>query len=239
MNTNTMAHHGWTAFRRWFYIVAAVLGALTLLSFLLRGSCAVPATTATTATAATAATAATTAATAASRASVLPPAVPATPLPAPAPTPSAAAVAKAPAASTPAAPMAAATEPARPVAAPEPARQAAAPAKGSAAAAGAPEAKVYFTVNSARMPRDAGNPLGEVVAYLKSNPGAKAVVTGFHDPRGSVAQNDRLAQNRAKAVRAALQGVGIERDRIVLERPVETTGSGDNASARRVEVKVR
>lgn len=128
------------------------------------------------------------------------------------------------------------------------------PAKGgtSAAASGArpkaapagealPVARVYFALDRFALPGNVDRTLDKVVAYLKSNPAAKAVLMGFHDPQGKVTReyNQQLALKRAQQVQGALQRAGIAADRIVLEKPTETTGTGAYATARRVEVAVR
>ncbi|MCE2969925.1 MAG: OmpA family protein, partial [Burkholderiales bacterium] len=81
--------------------------------------------------------------------------------------------------------------------------------------------------------------LAPIVAYLQANAGAKAVISGFHDPTGNRDANQDLAKNRAKAVREQLKAAGIAEDRIVLQKPQETTGTGTDPEARRVEVSVQ
>ena len=66
--------------------------------------------------------------------------------------------------------------------------------------------------------------------------GKKAVVSGFHDATGDAALNAELAKQRAFAVRDALKALGVAEDKIELKKPEETTASGSNAEARRVEV---
>jgi K(+)-stimulated pyrophosphate-energized sodium pump len=78
-----------------------------------------------------------------------------------------------------------------------------------------------------------------VVDYLKANQGAKASISGFHDPSGKKARNEELALNRARSARGALERAGIARERIVMQKPQVTTGSGGAAEARRVEVAVQ
>ncbi len=124
-----------------------------------------------------------------------------------------------------------------------PAAVAAAVAAVAAAPAGAaalpPAAKVYFALNGSVVPKDTGDRLKEVVGYLTHNPKAKAVVSGFHDPSGSVAQNEALALERARAMRSALQSAGIANERVVMQKPALTAGGGPPEEARRVEVSVR
>jgi K(+)-stimulated pyrophosphate-energized sodium pump len=136
----------------------------------------------------------------------------------------------------------AATEPA--IAAPTPAPAAASVAAAPVAAVAmqavtsVPAAKVYFALDKTDVPADTDKTLSEVVAYLKANSAAKASVSGFHDPSGSKQHNEDLAKNRAIGVQAALDKLGVGSDRVILQKPVETTGSGKPADARRVEVSI-
>lgn len=139
------------------------------------------------------------------------------------------------------------TEPAVAVTAPTPAvvapaavAVAAAPVAAAAMQAvnSVPTARVYFALDKTKVPADTSKTLGEVVAYLKANSTAKASVSGFHDPSGTKQHNEDLANNRAIGVQAALDKLGIGSDRVILQKPVETTGSGKPADARRVEVSI-
>jgi outer membrane protein OmpA-like peptidoglycan-associated protein len=218
MNQNNigMTPESLSSYNKWHWILGLILAALLFLLPMFTSigpnswrACATPAAAAAVAPAATAAAVA-----------------PAAPVATPAPV-----VAAAPAVAVPA-----------PVAeAPKPAMVAEAPKAAAAAVGDLPAARVYFALDRYRVPRDTRNTLAKVVAYLKANPNAKAVVTGFHDPQGKVtkAYNEALAQNRARAVRGALGVYGIPASRVVLERPQETTGTGSNDEARRVEVIVR
>jgi K(+)-stimulated pyrophosphate-energized sodium pump len=109
----------------------------------------------------------------------------------------------------------------------------------AAAAALPPAAKIYFALDKAVVPADTADTLKAVVAYLKANPKAKALVSGFHDPTGSRARNEELALNRARAVRSSLERAGIAADRVMMQKPTVTTGDGAPEEARRVEVSVR
>lgn len=103
-----------------------------------------------------------------------------------------------------------------------------------------PSAKVYFALDRVNLPADVDATLAEVVAYLKSHESAKALISGFHDPQGkSVKHNQDLALNRARGVRGALEKAGIVRDRLMMNKPQETTGTGSNEEARRVEVTIQ
>jgi K(+)-stimulated pyrophosphate-energized sodium pump len=148
-------------------------------------------------------------------------AAPAPVAPAPVPAPPPAPVAAAPVA---AAPVAAAPVAAAPVAA--------------APVAVAPATKLYFEVDRSDVSAAERAKTGPIVEYLKANPAAKAVLSGFHDPRGDRAKNEALALDRARAVRAVLEEQGIARERMMMAKPVETTGDGSLPEARRVELSV-
>jgi outer membrane protein OmpA-like peptidoglycan-associated protein len=97
---------------------------------------------------------------------------------------------------------------------------------------------LYFAVGDAALPADAAAALAEIRRAAEAAPGKRIVLSGFHDPTGDPIKNTELAKNRAKAVRAALQGEGLPEQRIVLRKPESTTGSGTDQEARRVEVRL-
>lgn len=99
-------------------------------------------------------------------------------------------------------------------------------------------AKLYFDVGLATPPATAEADLAGVVAALKAEPSTKARISGFHDESGNAATNAELAKERAQAVQGWLESQGIGADRIVLDKPMVTTGDGKPEEARRVEVKV-
>jgi len=123
---------------------------------------------------------------------------------------------------------------------------AAKPAAATAVAAGAPAAdaasvrvengvvKFYFASAKADLAAGANKALADVVKGVAE--GKKAVISGFHDATGDAALNAELAKQRAFAVRDALKGLGVAEDKIELKKPEETTATGNNAEARRVEV---
>jgi K(+)-stimulated pyrophosphate-energized sodium pump len=154
----------------------------------------------------------------------------------------AASMAPPPAAAVPPAPPVV-SEPVVPAAAP-PAVVAAVPAAAVAAVAPAeppPAMRIFFRVNKANLPDDVDATMKDMLAYLKAHPGAKAVVSGFHDEKGGADSqaNQLLAQRRARAVADVLSGAGVAVDRIVMSKPSVTAGSGSPAEARRVEVSVQ
>ncbi len=102
-----------------------------------------------------------------------------------------------------------------------------------------PVAKLYFENNSAEFPADIELSLAAVIAHLRRNSESAAVISGFHSASGSLEHNRELSKQRAVSVSQLLQEAGIDAERIVLEEPVETTGSGSEAEARRVEVSIR
>ena len=94
--------------------------------------------------------------------------------------------------------------------------------------------KFYFATAKADLAAGANEALADVVKGVAE--GKKAIVSGFHDATGDAAVNAELAKQRALAVRDALKGLGVAEDKIELKKPEETTATGTNAEARRVEV---
>lgn len=106
-----------------------------------------------------------------------------------------------------------------------------------ATGAGIPElVRFYFESGQAALPADADTQLAAVAAWARDNAQAKVGISGFHDKQGDAAINAELAKNRARAARQALLSAGVPAERIVLVKPQETTGGGDDREARRVEV---
>jgi outer membrane protein OmpA-like peptidoglycan-associated protein len=105
---------------------------------------------------------------------------------------------------------------------------------------GAPALKVYFDSGKTAVAAGFAETAKTLVEHLKANATSKAVVSGFNDPTGNAAANAELSKNRAKGVAAALKAAGIADDRVLLEKPADTTGSAlSNSEARRVEVTIR
>ena len=94
----------------------------------------------------------------------------------------------------------------------------------------------YFATGSADLAPGAAEALAAVIKGVES--GRKAVISGFHDTTGDAAINEQLARKRAEMVRDVLTGLGVPADKIDLQKPAVTTGTGNNAEARRVEVKL-
>ena len=94
----------------------------------------------------------------------------------------------------------------------------------------------YFATGSADLAPGAAEALAAVIKGVES--GRKAVVSGFHDTTGDAATNEQLAKKRADTVRDVLIGLGVPASKVDLQKPAVTAGSGNNAEARRVEVKL-
>ena len=94
--------------------------------------------------------------------------------------------------------------------------------------------KFYFATAKAELAAGANEALVDVVKGVAE--GKKAVISGFHDATGDAALNAELAKQRAVAVAEALKALGVAEDKVELKKPEETTATGSNAEARRVEV---
>ncbi len=96
--------------------------------------------------------------------------------------------------------------------------------------------KFYFAVGKADLASGAVAVLADAIAAAQA--GKRLVISGFHDSTGDPAFNIELAKRRALAVRDALVGAGVAEGSVELRKPEETTGSGNLAEARRVEVVI-
>ncbi|PVY93331.1 OmpA family protein [Acidovorax sp. 99] len=94
--------------------------------------------------------------------------------------------------------------------------------------------KFYFATAKAELAAGANEALADVVKGVAE--GKKVVISGFHDATGDAALNAELAKQRAVAVAEALKALGVAEDKVELKKPEETTATGSNAEARRVEV---
>jgi outer membrane protein OmpA-like peptidoglycan-associated protein len=148
-----------------------------------------------------------------------------------------------------AAPQAGARAPAAPavpaaLAAPAaPAAMSGAPAGGDVELVDAPlvgefAGAIYFAVGRAELPADAPPAIQAIRAKAEILRNHRLMLSGFHDSSGDPARNAELAQERAKAVRAALVAAGVDAARIQLRKPASTVGGGDPQEARRVEVRL-
>lgn len=96
--------------------------------------------------------------------------------------------------------------------------------------------KFYFASGKADLAAGALVALGDAIAAAKA--GKRLVLSGFHDATGDPAFNAELAKQRALAVRDALVGAGVAETSMELKKPEQTTGTGNDAEARRVEVMI-
>ena len=128
----------------------------------------------------------------------------------------------APAVATPAPAPMTATPPASPVA---------------MAVAGMP-AKVYFATGMATIDAKGSEAVATAAKWLKDDAGRKVALTGYTDKTGDTATNEKLAKDRALAVRAALEAAGVAGDRIEMKAPmfVEVGANMAEAEARRVDI---
>ena len=97
--------------------------------------------------------------------------------------------------------------------------------------------KFYFASGSAELASGANEAVADLLAAAAA--GQSLVVSGFHDATGDAQKNAELAKQRAFAVRDFLQTAGVEAEKIELLKPEEMLADGDNAQARRVEVKIK
>lgn len=80
---------------------------------------------------------------------------------------------------------------------------------------------VYFDFDSAAVKQTERTKVQQVADYLKSNPGARVMLEGHCDWRGTTEYNMGLGDRRANAVRTYLGQLGIDSSRI------ETISKGD------------
>ncbi len=96
--------------------------------------------------------------------------------------------------------------------------------------------KFYFASGKADLAAGAAEAMADLVKGAQS--GRKLVISGFHDATGDAIRNAELARQRALAVRDALMAAGVDESHIELKKPEQVTGSGSDAEARRVEIKL-
>jgi K(+)-stimulated pyrophosphate-energized sodium pump len=113
----------------------------------------------------------------------------------------------------------------------------AAPAPAMAAAPVAP-VSIYFEVGEQDLPTDAPAQLAAPAEAVRADPDKMIDISGYTDATGDSARNEELAKERAKAVREALKAAGVPEERINMNKPAVITGSGTEAQARRVEVRL-
>lgn len=109
----------------------------------------------------------------------------------------------------------------------------------AAIVAGAPEGRIYFALGSEALPVEASEILVKVADAARMDTAKVVLISGFHDASGDAATNAELAKKRALAVRHALEANGVAPDRLLMDKPMLTTGGADAREARRVEMRLR
>ena len=97
-------------------------------------------------------------------------------------------------------------------------------------------AKLYFDPGSTSLKGDEA--IAGVLATLAADKATTAHISGYHDASGNPDANEEIAKQRADTVMGLLVSRGVEPGRIVLRKPMLTTGDGSPDEARRVEVLV-
>ncbi|MCG2842226.1 helix-hairpin-helix domain-containing protein [Sandaracinobacter sp. RS1-74] len=105
---------------------------------------------------------------------------------------------------------------------------------------GKPLLIVYFETAKSDVANELTAESAKLKAYLDTHADSRLSVSGYVDPRGDAAFNEKLARDRATKVRDALVAAGIGADRIDLDKPADIVGDGATLSAeRKVEVKIK
>lgn len=103
---------------------------------------------------------------------------------------------------------------------------------------------IFFDYDKATLLQQSYNELQNLLAILKSHPNMKIEVRGHTDGHGSIDYNQRLSENRAKAVVDYLISKGIDAKRLQFNgfgksMPIDTNATEEGrAHNRRVEFKV-
>lgn len=103
---------------------------------------------------------------------------------------------------------------------------------------------IFFDYDKATLLQQSYNELQNLLAILKSHPSMKIEVRGHTDGHGSIDYNQRLSENRAKAVVDYLISKGIDSKRLHFKgfgkiMPIDTNATEEGrARNRRVEFKV-
>jgi outer membrane protein OmpA-like peptidoglycan-associated protein len=99
---------------------------------------------------------------------------------------------------------------------------------------------ILFDVNGTTLKPGAYTAINQVASYLKQHPDRSVIIEGFTDSTGSSAHNDRLSQERAESVRAALVQAGADPSRIVARGlgQSQPVASNDTAAGRQLNRRV-
>lgn len=96
--------------------------------------------------------------------------------------------------------------------------------------------ELYFPMGSAILEPGVDKALSTFVVAAKT--GQRIQIAGFHDAVGDARFNRALAKRRAEAVMVHLLALGVPKAQLAVREPTMTQGSGSEAQARRVEVRV-
>ncbi len=91
--------------------------------------------------------------------------------------------------------------------------------------------RLNFETDSAVIRADSRDQLTNVAAILKAYPAAQVKIGGYTDNSGSPAANRQLSQARAESVRDALQGLGVDANRVQAEGYGDRHPIADNSTA--------
>jgi outer membrane protein OmpA-like peptidoglycan-associated protein len=101
---------------------------------------------------------------------------------------------------------------------------------------------IHFDLDKYGIKRTEYEHLYQVASVMKSNPSLKVVVTGYTDKSATDTYNNVLSYNRANAAVNHLVGLGISRDRLLINHNGENNNlvpsNGANYMNRRVEFRV-
>ena len=98
------------------------------------------------------------------------------------------------------------------------------------------EIELYFPMGSAILEPGVDKALSTFVVAAKT--GQRIQIAGFHDAVGDARFNRALAKRRAEAVMVHLLALGVPKAQLAVSESTMTQGSGSEAQARRVEVRV-
>lgn len=104
---------------------------------------------------------------------------------------------------------------------------------------------LYFATGSAQIEKASFPALDNIVEFLRKNPNLKVEIGGHTDNVGNKVSNQRLSENRAKAVVDYLKGIGIDASRITFKGYGDTQPIASNDDEkdgrelnRRIEMKI-
>jgi outer membrane protein OmpA-like peptidoglycan-associated protein len=99
---------------------------------------------------------------------------------------------------------------------------------------------ILFDVDGTTLKPGAFPAINQIASYLKQHPDRTVTIEGFTDSTGSSAHNDRLSQERAEAVRAALAQAGVDTSRVMARGlgQSQPVASNDTAAGRQLNRRV-